>query len=246
MNQAFLCAQLLENPREVSVSNNNYETHCKIALPPVGKKRPTVLDFAVTNKQGPRFLQQFKEGDLIYIHGAVLLHDHLTSTHSLRTDYGTSIDKVTQDFGIKNTVILSGSMIKNLDPTNEMDVRYTDNGYCIWSQSMSVKTFGKNFNLYNLKAISQQDERYNLAKLCITYLNTRGQSATVTGQLVTDGWLKKETGEQAERTEIIIRNMTLPRKPPASEKRVEPQTAVAASSTPATLWGGKTLGDDLC
>ncbi len=234
------------NPYEVPVSNNNYETRCTIALPPVGKKRPTTMDFIISNKLGPRFLQQFKEGDLIYIHGGVLLHDHQSSTHTLQTDYATSIDRVTQDFGIKNTVVLSGSMIKDLDHTNKMDVRFTDSGYVVWSQSISARTFGKNFNIFNLKAINRGDERYNLAKLCIEYLHTKGQSATVTGQLVTDGWIDKTTNQQVERTEIVLKSMTLPRRPPAAEKRVEPQTALASSATPASLWGGKSLGDDLC
>ena len=245
MNQAFVCAQLLEKPREVAVGGNNYEAHCRVALPPVGKKEPTYLDFIATYRAAPRFLGQFNEGDLVYIHGAVLKHDHTEGKHSLVTDYYTSIDKVTEEFGIKNTIILSGSCIKTLDTANPKDVRLTESGYLIWSQSMSAKTFGKEFNLFNLKALNKVDERFNLARLCCDYLNTKGQSATVYGQLVSDSWTR-DTGEKATKTEILLKSMTLPRKPPATELKVQPQADVVESSKPASLWGGKTLADDIC
>ena len=51
MNLAFLCAQLLEDPKKIYTSESTSNARCLIGLPPIGNKAVTRIQLTVYGKQ---------------------------------------------------------------------------------------------------------------------------------------------------------------------------------------------------
>lgn len=237
MNQAFVCAQTTEEPREVSISATSYALRCNILLPPVGNKAATPIELNVYGKNSERFARTAKNS-LIYIHGAKLRYDLETRTHSL---HGGVITTVTESFPILNTIILSGRCVKDIQQDDPRAFKTTAEGLMICNQTLSVNTGRNQADLFNFYAINSHQDKLNNAQLLVDFTR-KGTGLTINGRLVTDSWQDKETNQRRHATKIQLVSMTLAPKVTGDTagQSIRPQTVVANSDKVAPLWGGRT------
>jgi single-stranded DNA-binding protein len=236
MNQAFICAQLAENPREVYTSATSTNIRCQIILPPVGNKAPTQLEYNAYGKASERF-RTYTKGNLVYIHGAKLRFDLESKTYSLHGGIST---QVTEAFPIFNTVILSGRCVKDIDHQDQRAFKTTADGLMICNQTLSVSTGRNQADLFNFYAINNSEDKLNQAELLLNFTK-KGTGLTIQGRLVTDAWQDKETKERRALSKIQLVSMTLaPRTDSSAPKPVQPQTTVASENSVTSLWGGRT------
>lgn len=240
MNFATLCAQTIEDPREVYVSATSTAMRCNVLLPPVGKKAATPIELNVYGKAAERF-SRITKNSLIYIHGARLRFDLETRSYSL---HGGSIAMVTDAFPIYNTVILSGRCVKDIDQNDARAFKTTADGLIICNQTLSVNTGRNQADLFNFYAINTADDKLNNAELLVNFTR-KGVGLTINGRLVTDAWSDKETKEKKSITKIQLVSMTLAPKgnTTGDSPAIKPQTTVASSANVTSLWGGRTADD---
>jgi single-stranded DNA-binding protein len=241
MNQAFVCAQTTEEPREVYTSATSTALRCNVMLPPVGNKAPTPIELNVYGKNSDRFARTPK-GALIYIHGAKLRFDLESRTYSL---HGGVIATVTEAFPILNTVILSGRCVKDIQQDDARAFKTTADGLMICNQSLSVNTGRNQADLFNFYAINSHNDKLNNAQLLVDFTR-KGTGLTINGRLVTDAWQDKETKERRHATKIQLVSMTLAPKASSdtASQTIRPQTVVANSDNVAPLWGGRTAEEN--
>ena len=108
MNLAFLCAQLLEDPKKIYTSESTSNARCLIGLPPIGNKAVTRIQLTVYGKQVDQ-LANLKAGHQIYLHGSKLRYD--IDTKEFRLEGGNFGTVSHEYFPVFNTVILSGRCI---------------------------------------------------------------------------------------------------------------------------------------
>ncbi len=236
MNQAFVCAQLAEAPREVYISATSTSIRCQVILPPVGNKAPTHVEYNVYGKASEKF-RGLAKGALVYIHGAKLRFDLESKTYSL---HGGIAAQVTEAFPIFNTVILSGRCVKDIDHQDQRAFKTTADGLMICNQTLSVSTGRNQADLFNFYAINSSEDKLNQAELLLNFTR-KGIGLTIQGRLVTDAWQDKETKERRSLTKIQLVSMTLaPRTDGGQAKQIEPKNTVTTESTVTGLWGGRT------
>lgn len=237
MNQAFVCAQLAEAPREVYTSATSIALRCQIILPPVGNKAPTHLEYNIYGKAADKF-RSLTKSNLVYIHGAKLRFDLESKTYSL---HGGITGQVTEAFPIFNTIILSGRCVKDIDQQDQRAFKTTADGLMICNQTLAVNTGKNQSDLFNFYAINSTQDKLNQAELLLNFTR-KGTGLTLQGRLVTDAWTDKETKERRALTKIQLVSMTLaPRaNSGAIEREITPQTTVNNESNVAGLWGGRT------
>lgn len=239
MNQAFVCAQLAENPREVYTSSTATSIRCSILLPPVGNKAPTQLEYNAYGKSSDKFAR-LQKGDLVYIHGAKLRYDLESKTHSLHGGIST---QVTETFPIFNTLILSGRCVKDVDRDDARAFKTTADGLMICNQTLTVSTGRGQADLFNFYAINNADDKLKQAELLVNFTK-KGTGLTIQGRLVTEAWQDKETKTRRSVTKIQLVAMTLaPRGDGSSSKPVAPQTTVASEGAVTSLWGGRSADE---
>jgi single-stranded DNA-binding protein len=237
MNQAFVCAQLSENPREVFISATSTVFRCIVTLPPVGNKAPTTLEYNSYGKASERF-RGLTKGNLVYIHGAKLRYDLESKAYSL---HGGVVAQVTETFPILNTIILCGRCVKDIDQGDARAFKTTADGLMIANQTLSVNTGRNQADLFNFYAINSSKDALNNAELLINFTK-KGTGLTIQGRLITDSWIDKESREKKNQSKIQLVSMTLAPKGSNSlqdKEGIKPSTTVA-SDTVAPLWGGKT------
>ncbi len=122
MNLAFLCAQLLEDPKKIYTSESTSNARCLIGLPPIGNKAVTRIQLTVYGKQVDQ-LANLKAGHQIYLHGSKLRYD--IDTKEFRLEGGNFGTVSHEYFPVFNTVILSGRCIKNINRDDERDYKVT-------------------------------------------------------------------------------------------------------------------------
>jgi single-stranded DNA-binding protein len=239
MNEAFVCAQLDENPEEAYISSTNTVIRCRVLLPPVGNKAPTPIEYNVYGKQQERFNRLVK-GALVYIHGAKLRFNLETRTYSL---HGGIFAEVTKAFPILNDVVLTGRCVKNIDQDDARAFKTTADGYMICNQTLSVMTGGRQADLFNFVAIGSVDSKPNYAELLVNFTR-KGTGLTIKGKLVTDSWIDKTSKEKKSSTKIQLSSMTLAPKDLGSSSRQQaaaaPVASEAAAESEPSLWGGRT------
>ena len=236
MNQAFVCAQLAEAPREVFISANQTAIRCSVILPPVGNKAPTQIEYNCYGKQSDRF-RILTKGAMVYIHGAKLRFDLESKTYSL---HGGITAQVTEAFPILNTVILAGRCVKDIDQQDARAFKTTADGLMICNQTLSVSTGRNQADLFNFYAINSTQDKLNQAELLLNFTR-KGTGITINGRLVTDAWTDKETKERRSISKIQLVSMTLaPKANDGSQRPVAPQTTVASADNVTSLWGGRT------
>ena len=240
MNQAFVCAQLTEDPREVYTSATQTSIRCNLLLPPVGNKAATSIEYNSYGKSSERF-RGLSKGTLVYIHGAKLRFDLDSKSYSLHGGISTS---VTEAFPIFNTVILSGRCVKDIDHADARAFKTTADGLMICNQTLSVNTGHNQADLFNFYAINSANDKLNQAELLVNFTR-KGVGLTINGRLITDSWLDKETKERRSITKIQLVSMTLAPKADngAVSKPVTTQTTVASESNVTSLWGGRTADE---
>jgi single-stranded DNA-binding protein len=245
MNFVSICAQTIEAPRIVYISETQTVTRCNVLIPPVGNKAPTACEYNVYGKQQEQFRSIVDApNQLIFIHGAKLRHDLEARTHSL---HGGITTVVNEDFPIFNTVILGGRCIKDIDPNDSRQYKTTPEGLMIANQTISVNTGRAQADLFNFYAINKQEDRLRNAELICNFTR-KGVGLTINGRLTTDSW-KDGNGQQRTNTKIQLVSMTLGPKPDsigASPSMTPPvqlqQPPINNPQTPApSLWGGKTV-----
>lgn len=237
MNYLSVCAQLIEEPKEIYISSSSTATRCKALIPPVGSKDPTPIEINFYGKLGERFLKVPKNSCL-YIEGATLRHDLNARTFS---SHGGSFAIVNEQFPILNTVILSGRCIKDVQKDDERAFKTTSSGLMICNQSLSVSTGKNQADLFNFFAINQVDDKLNYAELLVNFTR-KGSGITIKGKLVTDAWTDQATKERRSLTKIQLNKMTLgPRQ--QTEGDIKPQASLPANTPATSLWGGQTAED---
>lgn len=237
MNYLSVCAQLIEEPKEIYISSSSTATRCKALIPPVGTKDPTPIEINFYGKLGERFLKVPKNSCL-YIEGATLRHDLNTKVFS---SHGGSFAVVNEQFPILNTVILAGRCIKDVQKDDERAFKTTASGLMICNQSLSVSTGKNQADLFNFFAINKVDDKLNYAELLVNFTR-KGSGITIKGKLVTDAWTDQTTKERRSLTKIQLNKMTLgPRQ--QAEGDIKPQASLPAGTPPTTLWGGQTAED---
>ena len=235
MNKANLCAQLLEDPREVFINETSTATRCMVGLPPVGKKAPTHLELNIYGKEAERFMR-FQKGTLIFLHRSKLRFDLETRTYSL---HGGSVAQVNDQFPIINEVTLSGRCVKNIDRDDAKAFKTTADGLMICNQSLSVSKGRNQADLFNFYAINNATDKLNHAEILVNFTR-KGVGATIDGRLVTDSWTDKTSGERKSVTKIQLLNITLaPKSNNGAVSPVQASTTVSSDKV-APLWGGKT------
>ena len=240
MNFVSVCAQTLEQPREVYTSATSTAMRAMVMLPPVGNKAPTSIELNVYGKNAERFGRTPKNAQ-VYIHGAKLRFDLETRTYSL---HGGIIATVNDQFPIYNTVILSGRCVKDIDHDDARAFRTTADGLMICNQTLSVNTGRNQADLFNFYAINSAEDKLNNAELLVNFTR-KGTGLTIQGRLVTDSWLDKESKEKKSQTKIQLVSMTLAPKSgtDTQNKSVTTQTTVASDSKVTSLWGGRTADE---
>jgi len=238
MNKANLCAQLLEDPREVFINETSTAARCLIGLPPVGNKAPTHLELNSYGKAAERFMR-FKKDTLIFLYRAKLRFDLNTRTYSL---HGCSLTEVNDQFPIINEVTLSGRCVKNIDRDDTKTFKTTSNGLMICNQTLSVNTGRNQADLFNFYAINNSTDKLNHAELLVNFTR-KGIGATIDGRLVTDSWVDKNSGERKSATKIQLMNITLAPKNNNTKSEVESSTTVSSEKV-APLWGNKTAEEN--
>lgn len=235
MNKANLCAQLLEDPREVFISESSTAVRCLVGLPAVGNKAPTHIELNIYGKAAERFMR-FRKDALIFLHRSKLRFDLETRTYSL---HGGSVTQVNDQFPIINEVTLSGRCVKDIDRDDAKAFKTTANGLMICNQTLSVSTGRNQADLFNFYAINNADDKLNHAELLVNFTR-KGVGATIDGRLVTDAWTDQASGERKSVTKIQLLNLTLaPKANNGAVSQVKASTTVA-SDTVAPLWGGRT------
>ena len=235
MNLAFLCAQLLEDPKKVYTSESTSNARCLIGLPPIGNKAVTRIQLTVYGKQVDQ-LANLKAGHQIYLHGSKLRYD--IDTKEFRLEGGNFGTVSHEYFPVFNTVILSGRCIKNINRDDERDYKVTPSGLMICNQSLSVNTGRNQSDIFNFYAINSTEDRNKLAELLKNFTR-KGVGLTVQGRLLTDEWKDKMTGQGRSQTKIQLIQMTLGPKTQAAPDAIEPKTNLASGTAPETLWGNQ-------
>ena len=235
MNLAFLCAQLLEDPKKIYTSESTSNARCLIGLPPIGNKAVTRIQLTVYGKQVDQ-LANLKAGHQIYLHGSKLRYD--IDTKEFRLEGGNFGTVSHEYFPVFNTVILSGRCIKNINRDDERDYKVTPSGLMICNQSLSVNTGRNQSDIFNFYAINNMEDRNKLAELLKNFTR-KGVGLTVQGRLLTDEWKDKMTGQGRSQTKIQLIQMTLGPKTQAAPDAIEPKTNLASGTAPETLWGNQ-------
>ena len=235
MNLAFLCAQLLEDPKKIYTSESTSNARCLIGLPPIGNKAVTRIQLTVYGKQVDQ-LANLKAGHQIYLHGSKLRYD--IETKEFRLEGGNFGTVSHEYFPVFNTVILSGRCIKNINRDDERDYKVTPSGLMICNQSLSVNTGRNQSDIFNFYAINSTEDRNKLAELLKNFTR-KGVGLTVQGRLLTDEWKDKMTGQGRSQTKIQLIQMTLGPKTQAATDAIEPKTNLASGTAPETLWGNQ-------
>ena len=235
MNLAFLCAQLLEDPKKIYTSESTSNARCLIGLPPIGNKAVTRIQLTVYGKQVDQ-LANLKAGHQIYLHGSKLRYD--IETKEFRLEGGNFGTVSHEYFPVFNTVILSGRCIKNINKDDERDYKVTPSGLMICNQSLSVNTGRNQSDIFNFYAINSTEDRNKLAELLKNFTR-KGVGLTVQGRLLTDEWKDKMTGQGRSQTKIQLIQMTLGPKTQAAPDAIEPKTNLASGTAPETLWGNQ-------
>ena len=235
MNLAFLCAQLLEDPKKIYTSESTSNARCLIGLPPIGNKAVTRIQLTVYGKQVDQ-LANLKAGHQIYLHGSKLRYD--IDTKEFRLEGGNFGTVSHEYFPVFNTVILSGRCIKNINKDDERDYKVTPSGLMICNQSLSVSTGRNQSDIFNFYAINSTEDRNKLAELLKNFTR-KGVGLTVQGRLLTDEWKDKTTGQGRSQTKIQLIQMTLGPKSQPSPDAIEPKTNLASGAAPETLWGNQ-------
>jgi len=235
MNLAFLCAQLLEDPKKIYTSESTSNARCLIGLPPIGNKAVTRIQLTVYGKQVDR-LANLKAGHQIYLHGSKLRYD--IDTKEFRLEGGNFGTVSHEYFPVFNTVILSGRCIKNINKDDERDYKVTPSGLMICNQSLSVNTGRNQSDIFNFYAINSTEDRNKLAELLKNFTR-KGVGLTVQGRLLTDEWKDKMTGQGRSQTKIQLIQMTLGPKTQTNPDAIEPKTNLASGTAPETLWGNQ-------
>ena len=235
MNLAFLCAQLLEDPKKIYTSESTSNTRCLIGLPPIGNKAVTRIQLTVYGKQVDQ-LANLKAGHQIYLHGSKLRYD--IDTKEFRLEGGNFGTVSHEYFPVFNTVILSGRCIKNINKDDERDYKVTPSGLMICNQSLSVNTGRNQSDIFNFYAINSTEDRNKLAELLKNFTR-KGVGLTVQGRLLTDEWKDKMTGQGRSQTKIQLIQMTLGPKTQSAPDSIEPKTNLASGTAPETLWGNQ-------
>ena len=235
MNLAFLCAQLLEDPKKIYTSESTSNARCLIGLPPIGNKAVTRIQLTVYGKQVDQ-LANLKAGHQIYLHGSKLRYD--IETKEFRLEGGNFGTVSHEYFPVFNTVILSGRCIKNINRDDERDYKVTPSGLMICNQSLSVNTGRNQSDIFNFYAINSTEDRNKLAELLKNFTR-KGVGLTVQGRLLTDEWKDKMTGQGRSQTKIQLIQMTLGPKTQAAPDAIEPKTNLASGTAPETLWGNQ-------
>ena len=235
MNLAFLCAQLLEDPKKIYTSESTSNARCLIGLPPIGNKAVTRIQLTVYGKQVDQ-LANLKAGHQIYLHGSKLRYD--IDTKEFRLEGGNFGTVSHEYFPVFNTVILSGRCIKNINTDDERDFKITASGLMICNQSLSVNTGRNQSDIFNFYAINSTDDRNKLAELLKNFTR-KGVGLTVQGRLLTDEWKDKMTGQGRSQTKIQLIQMTLGPKTQTNPDAIEPKTNLASGTAPETLWGNQ-------
>lgn len=237
MNYLSICAQLIEQPREVYISSTSTVARCKALLPGVSSKAPTPIELNFYGKASEKFLR-LPINSCIYIEGATLRHDLQARQLS---SHGGTFGVVTDQFPILNTVILTGRCIKDINRDEERAFKTTANGLMICNQTLSVSTGKGQADLFNFFAINKVDDKVNYAELLVNFTR-KGTGLTIKGKLITDEWTDQTTKERKHLTKIQINKMTLaPRQ--EGTGTIAPQASLPADTAPATLWGGRTAED---
>ena len=235
MNLAFLCAQLLEDPKKIYTSESTSNARCLIGLPPIGNKAVTRIQLTVYGKQVDQ-LANLKAGHQIYLHGSKLRYD--IDTKEFRLEGGNFGTVSHEYFPVFNTVILSGRCIKNINRDDERDYKVTPSGLMICNQSLSVNTGRNQSDIFNFYAINSTEDRNKLAELLKNFTR-KGVALTVQGRLLTDEWKDKMTGQGRSQTKIQLIQMTLGPKTQTNPDAIEPKTNLASGTAPETLWGNQ-------
>ena len=235
MNLAFLCAQLLEDPKKIYTSESTSNARCLIGLPPIGNKAVTRIQLTVYGKQVDQ-LANLKAGHQIYLHGSKLRYD--IETKEFRLEGGNFGTVSHEYFPVFNTVILSGRCIKNINKDDERDYKVTPSGLMICNQSLSVNTGRNQSDIFNFYAINNMEDRNKLAELLKNFTR-KGVGLTVQGRLLTDEWKDKMTGQGRSQTKIQLIQMTLGPKTQTNPDAIEPKTNLASGTAPETLWGNQ-------
>lgn len=235
MNLAFLCAQLLEDPKKIYTSESTSNARCLIGLPPIGNKAVTRIQLTVYGKQVDQ-LANLKAGHQIYLHGSKLRYD--IDTKEFRLEGGNFGTVSHEYFPVFNTVILSGRCIKNINKNDDRDYKVTPSGLMICNQSLSVNTGRNQSDIFNFYAINSTEDRNKLAELLKNFTR-KGVGLTVQGRLLTDEWKDKMTGQGRSQTKIQLIQMTLGPKTQAAPDAIEPKTNLASGTAPETLWGNQ-------
>ena len=235
MNLAFLCAQLLEDPKKIYTSESTSNARCLIGLPPIGNKAVTRIQLTVYGKQVDQ-LANLKAGHQIYLHGSKLRYD--IDTKEFRLEGGNFGTVSHEYFPVFNTVILSGRCIKNINKNDERDYKVTPSGLMICNQSLSVNTGRNQSDIFNFYAINSTEDRNKLAEL-LSNFTRKGVGLTVQGRLLTDEWKDKMTGQGRSQTKIQLIQMTLGPKTQPSANSIEPKTNLASNTAPESLWGNQ-------
>ena len=235
MNLAFLCAQLLEDPKKIYTSESTSNARCLIGLPPIGNKAVTRIQLTVYGKQVDQ-LANLKAGHQIYLHGSKLRYD--IDTKEFRLEGGNFGTVSHEYFPVFNTVILSGRCIKNINRDDERDYKVTPSGLMICNQSLSVNTGRNQSDIFNFYAINSTEDRNKLAELLKNFTR-KGVGLTVQGRLLTDEWKDKMTGQGRSQTKIQLIQMTLGPKTQSAPDTIEPKTNLASGTAPETLWGNQ-------
>ena len=235
MNLAFLCAQLLEDPKKIYTSESTSNARCLIGLPPIGNKAVTRIQLTVYGKQVDQ-LANLKAGHQIYLHGSKLRYD--IDTKEFRLEGGNFGTVSHEYFPVFNTVILSGRCIKNINRDDERDYKVTPSGLMICNQSLSVNTGRNQSDIFNFYAINSTEDRNKLAELLKNFTR-KGVGLTVQGRLLTDEWKDKTTGQGRSQTKIQLIQMTLGPKTQTNPDAIEPKTNLASGTAPESLWGNQ-------
>lgn len=239
MNFVAVCAQLVDNPREVYTSATSTALRCTLGLPPIGNKAPTHIDLNVYGKSIERF-GRLAKGNHIYLHGSKLRYDLDSRQFSLHGGVFSPVDA--EQFPILNTIILSGRCVKNVDHDDARAFKTTADGLMICNQTLTVNTGRNQSDLFNFYAINNAEDKPNNAQLLADFTR-KGTGLTIQGRFVTDTWVDKSTQERRVQTKIQVVTMTLGPKPQDGPKQIQSQTTVSSGDNVTSLWGGRTADE---
>ena len=236
MNQVFVCAQAAEEPKEIYLDSSRTALKVKVQLPPVStNKAPTDLYYFIYQDQG-RWRSLIKAGTCLFIHGAKLHHDLEAREHSI---HGGNPAVVDDTFPIYNSVILTGRIAKDPDESNPMTFKTTESGLMIANMSMTVSKGKASADLFNFTSMNKDTDGFKPAELLVN-LCKKGTGITIQGQLTTSSWFDHKLKQQRYNTNIQMKQMTLAPRTDYVPGEIKSTTTLADSSTPKSLWGGRT------